>query len=480
MPASAAFLSSAAFCLALKISASFSILFLESLFLPFAASFFLAALALASSLWLPLLMVTLTGEENFTGPKSSLYFLPKSSISCPMLSAFFIYNAKGETLISHVFREGVRLNVGDVFRVQVISKLSDIKSPVLTLGSTSFLHIRSGTLWIVAVARDNADVSMLLEFLYRFVDLLKKLLVADDDVLTEQDITNNFVPIYEILAKIIDYGYVQSWSDLKLDSDVTKRQGKSTERKFLSFTRRGSQAVARQPGIKYKKNELVLTVTEELTLLMSSNGSLVRSFAEGTITANSQLSGEPVCSFRMVAEDDETQMTDCNFHNCVNLQDFDRTGLVSFTPPDGEFELMRYHAQISHLPFVLTANDHEVVLKADFPPNYTASVNVQIPIPPGTTDAKIDTPIGKAKFDAQTSSISWRIKKLNGGKVCNLTMVCDGNTSQWSRPPIHVSFDIDGYSSTKYEVQRLRVQENYRTVKVVNYSTRDKSYEFRM
>ena len=33
---------------------------------------------------------------------------------------------------------------------------------------------------------------------------------------------------------------------------------------------------------------------------------------------------------------------DCQFHQCVKLSKFETEHSISFIPPDGEFELMRY------------------------------------------------------------------------------------------------------------------------------------------
>ncbi|CAO3598475.1 unnamed protein product [Absidia cylindrospora] len=38
-----------------------------------------------------------------------------------MISAFFIYNQKGEVLISRLYRHDLRRSVADIFRIQVIS-----------------------------------------------------------------------------------------------------------------------------------------------------------------------------------------------------------------------------------------------------------------------------------------------------------------------------------------------------------------------
>lgn len=38
---------------------------------------------------------------------------------------------------------------------------------------------------------------------------------------------------------------------------------------------------------------------------------------------------------------DAVELDDCRFHQCVKLHEFDATRMISFVPPDGEFELMK-------------------------------------------------------------------------------------------------------------------------------------------
>jgi hypothetical protein len=41
-------------------------------------------------------------------------------------------------------------------------------------------------------------------------------------------------------------------------------------------------------------------------------------------------------------EASSVELDDCQFHQCVKLGKFDSDRTISFIPPDGEFELMRY------------------------------------------------------------------------------------------------------------------------------------------
>lgn len=45
-----------------------------------------------------------------------------------------------------------RRSIADVFRIQVVSN-SDVRSPIITLGSTSFFHVRTNNLYVMAVTK---------------------------------------------------------------------------------------------------------------------------------------------------------------------------------------------------------------------------------------------------------------------------------------------------------------------------------------
>lgn len=111
-----------------------------------------------------------------------------------MLSGILIFNQKGENLIFRAFRNDCRPRLADVFRIQVISN-AQVRSPILTLGSTTFSHVKHENIYIVAVTRSNANAALVFEFLYRLVGLGKGYFVKFD----EEAVKNNFVLVYELL-----------------------------------------------------------------------------------------------------------------------------------------------------------------------------------------------------------------------------------------------------------------------------------------
>ena len=106
-----------------------------------------------------------------------------------------------------------RRSIADVFRIQVVSN-SDVRSPIITLGSTSFFHVRTNNLYVVAVSksaypdivtipldlmpslyRNNVNAAMVFEFCYRFITIAKSYFGKLD----EESVKNNFVLIYELI-----------------------------------------------------------------------------------------------------------------------------------------------------------------------------------------------------------------------------------------------------------------------------------------
>lgn len=100
-------------------------------------------------------------------------------------------------------------------------------------------------------------------------------------------------------------------------------------------------------------------------MLLSQNGSILRNEVTGQVQMNTKLSGMPECKFglndKLVIDRDNynngnrkrgVEIDDCTFHRCVRLGKFDADRTITFIPPDGQFELMRYRVTDNiNLPF---------------------------------------------------------------------------------------------------------------------------------
>ncbi|KAG2106757.1 AP-2 complex subunit mu-domain containing protein [Suillus discolor] len=424
-----------------------------------------------------------------------------------MISAFFIFNQKGEVLISRLYRTDFKRSIADVFRIQVVSN-SDVRSPIITLGSTSFFHVRVNNLYVVCVTKTNANAALVFEFCYRFISIAKSYFGKVD----EESVKNNFVLIYELIDEISDYGYPQNSEIDTLKSYITTESVISSAIAAEESSKITTQATGatswRRGDVKYKKNEAFVDVVETVNLSMSAKGTVLRADVDGHIQMRAYLSGTPECKFglndKLVIDknsqggaSDAVELDDCHFHQCVRLNEFDSTRTISFVPPDGEFELMRYRSTSNvKLPLrvIPTVNEigttqvsYNISVKASFGNKLSATnVVLRIPTPLNTTGVDCKVANGKAKYVPAENVVVWKIPRIQGGQECtfNATAGLTSTTTRqvWARPPIDVDFEVLMLTASGLIVRFLKVFEksNYHSIKWVRYLTKASgSYQIR-
>jgi AP-2 complex subunit mu-1 len=278
----------------------------------------------------------------------------------------------------------------------------------------------------------------------------------------------------------------------------------------------------RRSDIKHRKNEAFVDVIEDVNLLLSAAGTVLRADVTGQIVMRAYLSGTPECKFGLndrltVGEDDSippinsrlgggkkgtkaaagaVSLEDCQFHQCVKLGKFDAERIITFVPPDGEFELMKYRATENiNLPFKVhaivnevnkTRVEYSIAIKANFGQKlFATNVIVRIPTPLNTARINERVTQGKAKYEPEQNNIVWRIARFGGGAEVILNAEADlttmTNYKAWSRPPVSMNFSLLMFTSSGLLVRYLKVFEkgNYSSVKWVRYMTRAGNYEIR-
>ncbi|KAI4810102.1 hypothetical protein KUCAC02_018950 [Chaenocephalus aceratus] len=275
----------------------------------------------------------------------------------------------------------------------------------------------------------------------------------------------------------------------------------------------------RREGIKYRRNELFLDVLESVNLLMSPQGQVLSAHVSGRVVMKSYLSGMPECKFGMndkividkqgkggTTEDtgkssgkQSIAIDDCTFHQCVRLSKFDSERSISFIPPDGEYELMRYRTTKDIiLPFRViplvrevgrTKLEVKVVIKSNFKPSLLAQkIEVRIPTPLNTSGVQVICMKGKAKYKASENAIVWKIKRMAGMKESQISaeieLLPTNDKKKWARPPISMNFEVP-FAPSGLKVRYLKVFEsklNYSdhdVIKWVRYIGRSGIYETR-
>ena len=414
----------------------------------------------------------------------------------------------------------MRPRLADVFRIQVISN-SQIRSPILTLGSTTFSHIKSENIYVVGVSKGNVNSALVFEFLYKLVALGKSYFGRFD----EEAVKSNFVMVYELLDEILDFGYPQNTEMESLKMYITT-EGVKSERALEDSSKITMQATGalswRRDNIKYRKNEAFVDVIEDVNLLVSATGTVLRADVNGAIEMRAYLTGTPECKFglndRLTLGDNgagevgpignmggnkaskaaagSVTLEDVSLHQCVKLSSFTTDRTISFIPPDGSFQLMTYRATENvNLPFKVqvivneigkSKVEYSIAIRANYGPKlFATNVVVKIPVPLNTASTTHRSSQGKAKYEPSENAIVWRIARFTGQSeyVFSAEAMLSAMTTQkaWSRPPLSMQFSLLMFTSSGLLVRYLKVFEkgNYSSVKWVRYMTRAGSYEVR-
>merc|ERR1712190_427128 len=198
-----------------------------------------------------------------------------------------------------------------------------------------------------------------------------------------------------------------------------------------------------------KKNEIFVDILERITVLMSANGFVVNSAIDGSIQMKSYLMGNPELKLALNEDINIKNQTlgglhggygavtldDCNFHECVDLEDFSDSRTLSFYPPDGEFAVMNYRitgdfrVPFRIFPFVEQQSPHRIEIsikvRADVPEqNYGGNVQISCALPKGTATCSTELQQGvsgqSAEYLAGEQRLTWTIKKFQGGSETTL------------------------------------------------------------
>jgi AP-4 complex subunit mu-1 len=280
------------------------------------------------------------------------------------------------------------------------------------------------------------------------------------------------------------------------------------------------------------KNEIFVDILERLTILFNSNGYVLNSTIDGCIQMKSYLSGNP--GLRLALNEDlvvgkenaigyaGVVLDDCNFHECVNLDDFDATKTLAMIPPDGEFVVMNYRITSEFRPpfriFPVLEETSpykvELVLKVrgDFPEaQHGINVTIRFPVPKtsATVTPELSSNISSAmgiangvrgapvtasssgqavEYLGKDHEVVWSIKKFQGQQEFTLrtriTLSAPSTaTIRKEVGPISLSFEIPNYNVSGLQVKYLRIAEThkgYKPQRWVRYVSTSSSYVCRL
>ncbi|KAM9964430.1 hypothetical protein ACTFIW_004194 [Dictyostelium discoideum] len=461
-----------------------------------------------------------------------------------MFSQFFILNNKGETIIFKDYRFDISKDSNEIFFKHVQSMKSEI-TPAFNIDGINYLYIKKREMYFVFTTRLLVSPSLGFELLNRASKIIQDYTAS----LTEEAIRLNFILIYELLDELMDYGVPQSTGtetlkafvftppkqikSKQLESDsiidnflkatnkisVPPKQGVKpihSGSKNSSSSGSGSSGLSTNTVSKVVNNivdsisgaatnlhnstsgggsgvtdadgdnEIYIDLCERLTVLYSSNGTILRNEITGKIQMKSYLRGNPALSlglspeftFKTIANRDEINeneiennnnniggisnlssaapssnttsfiVDDCSFHECAG-SGFQPNNIINFKPPQGDFTLLKYRiSNNNYTPFLVKTNlestirnrfDLVVTIRSNFSnkvvPNF---IFVSIPVPKSTKSLTHSLDYGsqnqKVEYKQSTQAgnlVFWSIKKLRGGMetILRIQIHVDGATS---------------------------------------------------
>ena len=237
--------------------------------------------------------------------------------------------------------------------MNVIHARQQSRFPVINIARTNFFYTKRSNIWLCAVSRQNINAAMVFEFLNKMIEVMQSYFGK----LTEENVKNNFVLIYELLDEVLDFGYPQNSDTGVLKTFITQQGVRPVTREETATITSAvtGQIGWRREGIKYRRNELFLDVIESVNLLMSQQGQVLSTHVAGRVVMKSYLSGMPECKFGIndkITVENRTKnqsetptngsnnpnasssttttttktaiaIDDCQFHQCVKLSKFE-------------------------------------------------------------------------------------------------------------------------------------------------------------
>ncbi|EDO33069.1 predicted protein, partial [Nematostella vectensis] len=432
-----------------------------------------------------------------------------------MLSEFFIISPRGDPLIYRDYRGETAKGSPEIFYKKIRSTKEKLP-PIFNVEGLNFIFIKRNGLFFVCTSKFNLSSAFAVEVLSRVCNLCKDYC----GIINEEAIKCNLPLIYELLDEVLDFGYVQATSTEALKAyvfnqpELVENSGQSvwqcsggnvygTERMSLPST------AANKPVVPHKTNEIFVDLLERLTVLISPNGSILRSDIDGCIQMKSFLTGSP--DVRIALTEDLTvgnadmpsqvssmgvKLADCNFHKSVNLDEFESSRTLSVLPPDGEFTVMSYRVAgelETTLPFsIITFVDEneearyiEVMLKlrCNIPSSSSSNnIIVRVPVPKSTERYILSHDVGHAGHSAEYKTaeklLLWQVKSIRGGAEVainiKLKLKDKAKSARKELGPVSLDFEIPMYICSGLQIRSLKVYEKekaYHPFRWVRYIT---------
>ena len=396
-----------------------------------------------------------------------------------------------------------------------INKASSTKESipsVLALPQCYLFHVRNDPLIFAAATQREISPLKVMEFLSHFVDVCVEYFGKE---LTEDEIKDNAVIIYQLLGEMLDGG-IPYLTETNILKEIIAPPRLLT--RMANALRIGSQVSDslpdsassnipwRRSSARYANNEMYIDMIEELDVTIDNNGMMTNIGIYGQVMANCKLSGMPDLSIKFK---NPQLLEDCRFHPCVRYLKYASERIVSFVPPDGGFKLMSYKISRNATKSI----QHNTILPFYVKPQITYStdsgrisimvglkqenakapeqVSVKIPLSNSTLSCDMEVSQGTVSVSLPKKEAIWRLGKIKKDKPSCLSArlafarperedSVGGDSKTTESPTFEVSFQLQGMALSGLEVDSMEVTNvRYKPYKGVRYITRSGFFQIR-
>jgi AP-3 complex subunit mu len=426
-----------------------------------------------------------------------------------MIQSFFLLSNTGEVLIEKHWRGVTSRTVCDFFWDEVNKYDSREEMPPVVATSKYYLiSIYRDDIFLLVTSLGETQPLLAIEFLHLVFDILEEYF----GTVEETTIKENFATVYQLLEEMMDYGY-----PLTTEPNALKAMIKpSSVISRIAAAATGSSNVSdvlpdgtisnmpwRKTGVKYAQNEIYVDIIEEIDAIVDKNGQIISSEVSGVIACNSRLSGVPDLLLNF---SNPGLIDDCSFHPCVRYSRFERDKVVSFVPPDGQFELMKYRVNAQgnvaapcycqpQLSFEYSHNQGSISIVVGqrtqssliFPGQKKQALIIEevmlvIPFSKNVRTTNLSVSIGTVLFDEATKVAKWTIGKLTNDRQPQLngTIMLQPNSVTEEAPPIQMHWKVPMASVSGLAISTLQLtNERYKPYKGVRTIAKSGKFQIR-
>lgn len=380
--------------------------------------------------------------------------------------------------------------------------------PVVATSKYYLISIYREDIFLLVTSTGEIHPLLAIEFLHRVFDIFEEYF----GTVEENTIKENFATVYQLLEEMMDYGYPLTTEPnalkamIKPASVISRITAAATGVSNVSDILPDgtiSNMPWRKTGVKYAQNEIYIDIIEEIDAIVDKHGNIISSEVSGIIAANSRLSGVPDLALSFA---NPGLIDDCSFHPCVRYSRFERDKVVSFVPPDGPFELMRYRVNLQgnvaapcycqpQISFEYSLNQGSISVVIGqraqssliFPGSSRHAMVVEdvvltIPFSRNVRTTNLTVSAGTILYDEATKIAKWTVGKLASDRTPQLngTILLQPNSTSEEAPPIQMQWKVPMASVSGLQVASLLLtNEKYKPYKGVRTIAKSGKFQIR-